>query len=106
MVLFKYGFKCLREDSVLPNRHGELSKVLSTFAIEEANKKVKDVLAREKSSKRLPYLKAMPEKKAIIGKYAAKHGVVNAIQHYEKDFISSFSPNCLKESTVHGWKNL
>ena len=106
MALFKYGFKRLREDSVLPDPHGELSKVLSTSTIEEANKEVKDVLVREKGSRRLPYLKATPEKKAIIGKYAAEHGVVNAIRRYEKDFVSSFSSNGLKESTVRGWKNL
>lgn len=54
----------------------------------------------------LPYLKATPEKKGIIGKYTAEHGVVNAIQRYEKDFVFSFSTNGLKESTVSGWKNL
>ena len=83
-----------------------MSKVLSTSAIEEANKEVKDVLVREKGSRRLPYLKATPEKKAIIGKNTAEHGVVNAIRRYEKDFVSSFSPNGLKESIVRGWKNL
>ena len=93
MALFKYGFKRLREDSVLPDPHGELSKVLSTSATEEANKEVKDVLVREKGSRRLPYLKATPEKKAIIGKYAAEHRVGNAIRRYEKEFASLFSTN-------------
>ena len=65
--------------AILPDPHGELSKVLSTSTIEEANKEVKDVLVREKGSRRLPYLKATPEKKAIIGKYAEENGVVNAI---------------------------
>ena len=37
----------------MPHPHGELSKVLSTSAIEEANKEVKDVLVREKGSRRL-----------------------------------------------------
>ena len=100
IALFKYGFKRLREDLVLPDPHWELSKVLFTSTIEEANKEVKDVLVREKGSRRLPYLKATPEKKAIIGKYAAEHGVVNAIRRYEKDFVSSFSTNSLKESSV------
>lgn len=61
-----------------------MSKVLSTFAIEEANKEEKDVLVWEKAAEDwLPYLKATPEKKGIIGKYTAEHGVVNAIQRYE-----------------------
>ena len=80
MVLFKYGFKRLRQDSVLPDPHRKLSKVLSTSAIEEANKEVKDVLVRGKDSRRLPYLKATPEEKAVIGKYTAENRVVNAIQ--------------------------
>ena len=48
--LHKTRVKWLREDSVLLDPHGELSKVLSTSAIEEANKEKKDVLVREKAA--------------------------------------------------------
>ena len=46
----RLGFKQLREDLVLPDLHGELSKTLSTSAIEEANinKEVKDLFVTEK----------------------------------------------------------
>lgn len=55
MAIFKYGFKRMRDEVVLPNPHGELSTILTPSAFEEANNEVKDVLGR--GSKRAPYLK-------------------------------------------------
>jgi len=49
--------------------------------------------------RREPYLKATSKQKAIIGKYAAEHGLVKAIREYSKDFDQP-----LKESTIRGWK--
>ena len=100
MALFKYGFKRMRDEAVLPDPRGELSTILAPSAIEEANNEVKDVLAR--GSKRAPYLKATPEMKAVVAKYASENGIMSAIRHFEKQF----APNSLKESTIRGWKNL
>ena len=44
MALFKYGFKRMRDEAVLPDPRGELSRILAPSAIEEANNEVKDVL--------------------------------------------------------------
>ena len=44
-------------------------------------------------------MKATPEQKANIGKYAAEHGIVNAIRKFSKNF-----DQMLKESTIRGWK--
>ena len=68
-------------------------------AIEEANKEVTAVLCAD-PAKRQPYLKISPEQKAIIARYAANHGIVNAIRQFSKDFPES----SLKESTIRGWK--
>ena len=51
-------------------------------------------------AKRQPYLKISPEQKAIIARYAANHGIVNAIRQFSKDFPE----NSLKESMIRGWK--
>jgi len=32
------------------------------------------------------YIKANQDKNAVVGKYAAAHGVVNAIKWYQNDF--------------------
>ena len=40
------------------------------------------------------------EQKVTMGKYAAKHSIINAIRH----FTAEFPEGALKESTVHGWK--
>ena len=45
-------------------------------------------------------MKVTAEQKATIGKYAAEHGIVNAIRH----FVPDFPEGSLKESTVRGWK--
>ena len=53
-------------------------------------------------TKRSLYLKATPEQKAAIGRYAAKNKIVNSIRRFQKDFPT----DSLKESTVRGWKNV
>jgi len=44
------------------------------------------------------HLKLDDEQRAIIGKYAAQHGIIKAIHHFAKDF----KDDLLKESTVRG----
>ena len=68
-------------------------------ATEETNKEVTAVLCVD-PAKRQPYLKISPEQKAIIARYAANHGIVNAIRQFLKDFPE----NSLKESMIRGWK--
>jgi len=87
MALLKYlKPKKKSEEESLPNPKGPLSEHLSSEAIRKANKEVLE----KKSSNCSPYLRANGERKAIIGKYAAENGIVYV----------------LKESTVHGWKNM
>ena len=56
--------------------------------------------ATKSLGKRGPYLRLTGDKKAVIGKYAAEHGIVAAVRHFSKEFPDSK----LKETTVHGWK--
>jgi len=57
--------------------------------------------------KLLKYLKQLENvnvpdnKKAVIAKYTAEHGIVSVITHFAPDFPW----NALKESMVRGWKN-
>ena len=104
MALFKY-FTVLK-DPPLPDPNGSLSKVIEREAIEAANQEVTSVLKADKSkgevnAKCAPYLKVAPSQKALVGQYAAKNGVVNAIRHFQKDFPK----DSLKESTIRGWRN-
>ena len=78
---------------------GLLNQQLSSTTIEEANKEVTVVLCTD-PAKCQPYLKISPEQKGIIGRYAANHGIVNAIRQFSKDFPE----NSLKESTIRGCK--
>ena len=75
---------------------GQLSKLVPTSYISEANKEVSAEL--KKLGKRTPYLKLTPEKKADIGKYAAENGIKSAVRHFSKDFPGA----ALKETMVHG----
>ena len=93
MALFCY----FKKD--LPDPHGPLAKSVPSSSIAAANSEVRSVLAKTTSNKRGNCEKYTPEQKAIIGKRAAEHGVVAAVQHYIKDF-----PN-LKENTVRDWRN-
>lgn len=45
-------------------------------------------------------MKVIPQHKATVAKYAAEHGIVNAIHHFKKDFPE----DSLKETTFRGWK--
>ena len=77
-----------------------LNQELSSTAIEEANKEVTEALCDP--NKHQAYLKVSAEQKVIIARYAANHGIVNAIRQFSKD-----SPgNSLKESTIRGWKKV
>ena len=94
MALLKY-FKLNKHS--LPDPEGPLSAHVSSDCIIEASKEVSVAL----KVKRAPYIKATQDQKAVMGKYAAAHGVVNTIKRYQKDF----SGNVLKESTVRGWRD-
>ena len=103
MALLKY-FNRLNgwSGTPLPNPESSLNQVVDRKAIEAANEEVIKVHSEGKGAKqRLPYLKATPAQKALVGKYAAEHGVMNSIRRFEKDF----PPDGLKESTVHGWRD-
>ena len=47
--------------------------------------------------KHKPYLRVSDDQKAVTGKHASKHGIVNAMNPLRTRFSE-------KESTVHGWK--
>ena len=99
MAILKY-FKIDKRHSglPLPDPCGPLNQQLSVTAIEEANKEVTEVLCD--TSKRQTYLKVSPAQKAISARYAANHGIVNAIRQFLKDFPWG----SLKQSTISGWK--
>ena len=97
MMLYTY-FKKKTGNPLLPDVKGQLSTVVPSSYISEANKEVSE--ATKKLEKRGPYMKLTPEKKADIGKYAAENGIVSAVRRFSKDFPGG----TLKETTVHGWK--
>ena len=101
MALYKYFKPCKKDacDIRLPDPSGSLSNKLDSGLIEEANKEVSQ-LVMSTGGKRSPYLKITPQQKATIAKYAAEHGIVNAIHRFKKDFPDDL----LKESTIRGWK--
>lgn len=55
---------------------------MSSDAVQETNKEESLLVSRE-ASKRIPYLQATPEQKAIIGKYVTKNGIVDSIRHFQ-----------------------
>ena len=63
----------------LPNPESFLSRVVNQAAIEATNEEVLKVHTKGLGAKRMPYLKATPAQKALVGKYAAEHGVMNSI---------------------------
>ena len=82
MALLRYlKVKKKSHEDCLPDPEGPLSGYLSSDAIREANKEVSSLVSKE-ASKCMPYLKATPEQKAIIGKYTAENGIVNSIKHF------------------------
>ena len=85
--LLKY-FKPCTSEILLPDSNSPLSDKVDNTAIEEANTEVTAALASASAgSKRVPYLKLTPEQKAIIGKYAMEHGIVNAIRRFQGIFL-------------------
>ena len=102
--LLKYFKPCKKNMSqiLLPDSTDPLSDKVDSTAIEEANTEVTSVLASACALGRkcTPYLKLIPPQKAIIGQYAAEHGIVNAICRFQGDFRR----DSLKESTIRGWK--
>ena len=76
MALLEYlkAKKKTHEESLL-NSKGPLNEHLSSEAIRKLRNKEINLVVLKESSKRLPYLKATPEQKAIIGKHAAENKV-------------------------------
>ena len=102
MALYKY-FKPRRKATFnmpLPDPEGPLSEEMDTETIKESNKEVVALINSGTMGKRSPYLKVTAEQKATIEKYAAEHGIINAIRR----FVAEFPKGALKESTVNGWK--
>ena len=73
---------------------------MNSSAIEEANKEITLTAVLCDPGKRHPYLKILPEQKAIIASYAANNGIVKAVRQFSKDFPE----NSLKESMIRGLK--
>ena len=87
MALLKY-FNRVNGSSrtPLPNPDSYLSRVVNRAAIEAANEEILKVHTEWLGAKRLPYLKATPPQKALVGKYATEHVVMNWIRRFQKDF--------------------
>ena len=102
MALYKYfkSFRKATSSMPLPDPNSLLSKEVDTETIKELNKEIGTLVNSGTMGKRSTYLKMRAEQKATMGKYAAEHGIINAIQH----FTGEFPEGALKESTVHGWK--
>ena len=85
MALLKY-FNRFNGSSItpLPNPESYLNRVVNRAAIEAANEEVMKVHTEWLGAKRLPYLKATPPQKALVGKYAAEHVVMNWIRRFQK----------------------
>ena len=83
MARLKYLKKCTKSSTsvILPDENGPLCKDVLPFSIREVNLEVSEILETV-AGKRKPYLKVSPEKKAIIGKYAAENGIVSALVHF------------------------
>ena len=75
---------------------GELPCSLPAATVNEVSRQIQEVQKSRK--KRRHYSKFSDKEKALVGKYASEHGVLNAVCHF-KDMN-------LKESTVRDWRNL
>ena len=87
MALLKY-FNLVNGSSrtPLPNPESSLSRVVNRAVIKAANEEVLKVHTEGLGAKRSPYLKATPAQKALVGKCAAEHGVMNSIRGFQIDF--------------------
>ena len=85
----------------LPAEHGELSKVVPSKSIKEANKTAESLLSEESSRKRQKYQKVSTEMKSKIAKYASENGVQAAVKRFKEQV-----PNAPKnwKNTVRDWK--
>ena len=94
MALYKY----FTTTNKLPD---PLSKTIPASYIASANAEVRNLIEREeKTCKRGHYAKYTPEVRAVVGKYAAEHGVAATVRHYVKKYPE------LKESSVRTWRNV
>ena len=89
---FKFKDKKARDkvsDMPLSDPQGQLSKEINSATIKELNKEVESLVNSRAMGKRsrLPYLKVTAEQKATLGKYAAEHGIINAIRHFHLIFL-------------------
>ena len=103
MALFRYFEK--KSKYKLPNPSGPLSLSVPS-SISAANSKVGPLLDEPatasgivQTKKRGHYAKFTSEEKAMVGKWAAEHGVVAAVRHFIKKFPY------LKENTVRDWRD-
>ena len=108
MVLHKYFKPCGKAtfNMPLPDPEGPLSEEMNSETIKELNKEVVALVNSGTMGKRSPYLKVTTEQKATIGKYAAEHGIINAIHH----FVAEFPKGALKKALSVGgrrrtWQN-
>ena len=87
----------------LPSSSGELSKVVPSKAIREANKAVERTLTEGSSGKRRQeYQKVSIEMKNKIAKYAVENGVKSAVEKF-KNQVPNAPPNW--KNTVKDWKD-
>ena len=76
------------KDFPLPGPEGPLSSEIASYAIRAANKEIQKLLPVERRMTRSPYLRATPDQKAIVAKYASENGIVSAIRRYQKDLMA------------------
>ena len=85
MSILKY-FCPIKQTLDLPDLDGSLSKNMPHLAVSSANAKATDVLEKQTSSTRGPYLMLTPAQKYQIGKRAVECGTTAAIRYYQKKF--------------------
>ena len=104
MALFKYFAPS--SSSKLPPPDGPLSKEVPSSTISLINDEVKKVLVDNENPstcvKKQPkhYSKFAPDVKAMLGKYAAEHGVAATLRKFAKTHPG------MKESTVRVWRDV
>ena len=86
MALLKYFTRVnSTSGTVLSNPESSLNRVVNRKAIETANEEVTKIHSEGKGAKQQsPYHKATPAQKALVGKYAAEHRVMNSIRRFQR----------------------
>ena len=103
MSMLKYYCRPVSKKLKLPDPNGSCSETVPSSAVLSVNAKVTDVLKKQTSSSRRPYLTLTPAQKYQIGKRAAEYGTTTvAMQYYHKKFPDLL----LKETSVRRLKNL